>query len=268
MIPYPATMRVSPALAADLVAAVVAFGSAFAVQDSLRAWTLASGAGLLFVALVRFGARPPIGFVLDEAGKQLQIGARWVPVSDIAVGPREADGRSFRLYVLDARVRTYAVSAEVVPGAAALHTALERLGTRVTVAHAERRDFAVTVRRVIPVALGLFGITFMGRAMAIWGSDPLPPALFGGIGFVFAVIDAVGVAGPPLLVDATRGRIFWKHWHRISDVTFARPRISNLSEPDLVLIVAGVRVRLGMAWTAVTPLKAELTRLGVVKGDA
>lgn len=256
-------MRVSPALAADLVAAAFALVGAFASHGSVRAWSLAAGFGLLFVAFVRFGARRAVGFVVDEAEKTLQIGNRRVQLSEVCVGPRRPDGRSFRLYVLQDRVRTYEVHGDAVVGAAALHTTLERLGRKVTVAHPERHDLAATVRRVLPIALGLFGFTFVGRAMSAWGSDPLPLVLFGGIALTFALADAAGVAGPPFIVDAAQRRVYWRRWYPLAEVHLMPPRVSNLTAPDLALDVGGWHVRLGPAWTAVAPVKAELARLGV-----
>ena len=260
---FPVSMRVSPALAADLIAATVAFAGAFASHGSARTGSIGGGVALLLVAMVRFGARPPLGFIVDEAAKELVIGTRRVPLADVAVGPRRSDGRWFRLYVLTERVRTYEVRADTVVGAPALHSTLEALGAKVTVVHAERHDFAAAVSRIVPVTLGLCGLALVGRAMALWSVDPLALGLFGGMALCFGLADAVGVAGPPLIVDAARRRVYWKRWVPLADVRIEPPRISNLSAPDLVLDVGGWRVRLGVAWTPVAPLKAELVRLGV-----
>ena len=260
---FPVSMRVSPALAADLIAATFAFAGAFASEGSTRTGSLGAGVALLFVALVRFGARPPVGFIVDEAASELVIGTRRVPLADVAVGPRRADGRSFRLYVLAERVRTYEVRSDTVVGAVALHTTLQQLGSKVTVVHAERHDFAAAVSRIVPLTLGLCGLALVGRSRALWTIDALPLMLFGGLALCFALADAVGVAGPPLIVDAARRRVYWRRWHALTDVRIEPPRISNLSAPDLVLDVGGWRVQLGVAWTPVAPLKAELVRLVV-----
>lgn len=265
---FPARFYVSPALGADVAAAAVAIVAALFASGPARVAAIAAALSLAFVAFVRFGTRPPVGFVVDEAKRELVIGDRRVALADVAVGPRSADGRSFRLYELAERVRTYEVRGEVVAGAAQLHVLVERLGAKVTVAHAERRELAVTVGRVLPVTLGLCGISFAMHALDNYHGQPYPIVLFGGLSLAFALMDAVGVASPAFIVDGARRRVYWRRWHAVADVQIETPWISNLATPDLTLRLSGRRLRLGLAWMPTAPIKAALQALpGVVPRD-
>lgn len=262
---HPARVHLSPALGADIAAAIVAGGLAVAASGPARTASGVASLGLFAVALVRFGARPPVGFIVDEAQQRLVIGARHVALGDVTVGPRGADGRSFRLYELGPKVRVHDVRGDVVADAAALHATLTRLGAKVTVAHAERTELAVTVRRAMPITLALCGFLLLRQLSDGHGGLAVPILLFGGLAFGFALVDAVGVASPPLIVDVARKRVYWRRWHALADVAIEPPRISNLSAPDLVLRLSGRRLRLGLAWMPIAPIKAALSALpGVV----